>query len=111
MPKLNRFAKKGEDDPLVQVKTEKERGLILKTFAAIEGYVMMSLIANGLLQLLSLKYSALQGKSRFCWLRSASKSVVTEASMSKFLRKEIFMQFYKQPHLAILQIIRGVLLN
>jgi hypothetical protein len=107
MPKLNRFTKKGEIDPLTHVKCEKERGLILKAFAAIEGYVMMSLIANGLLQLLSLKYSALQGKSYFCWLRTASVSVVSEASMSKFLRKEIFMQFHKQPHLAILQIIRS----
>ena len=107
MPKLNRFSKKGERDPLTQVESEKERRLILKAFAAIEGYVMMSLIANGLLQLLSLKYSSLQGKSSFCWLRTISGSVVTEASMSTFLRKEIFMQFHKQPHLAILQIIRS----
>ena len=107
MPKLNRFSKKGERDPLTQVESEKERRLILKAFAAIEGYVMMSLIANGLLQLLSLKYSSLQGKSSFCWLRTVCGSVVTEASMSKFLRKEIFMQFHKQPHLAILQIIRS----
>jgi len=107
MPKLNRFSKKGESDPLTQVESENERSLILKAFAAIEGYVMMSLIATGLLQLLSLKYSSLQGKSAFYWLRTASGSVVTEASMSKFLRKEIFMQFHKQPHLLILQIIRS----
>ena len=102
MPKLNRFAKKGESDPLRQVKSEKERSCILSAFTAIEGYVMMSLIATGMLQLLSLKYSALQGKSSFCWLRTVSGSVVTEASMSKFLRKEIFMQFHKQPYLTIL---------
>ena len=107
MPKLNRFAKKEESDPLAQVRGKKERNRILLALKAIEGYVTMSLIANGLLQLLSLKYSALQGKSSFCWLRTASGSIVTEASMSMFLRKEIFMQFHKQPHLAILQIIRS----
>jgi hypothetical protein len=107
MPKLNHFAKKRDGDPLAQVKDEKERNRILSAFTAIEGYVMMSLIANGLLQLLSLKYSALQKKSCFCWLRTVSGSVVTEASMSKFLCKDIFMQFHKQSHLAILQIIRS----
>jgi hypothetical protein len=107
VPKLNRFAKKGEIDPLERIENKKERSRILSAFTAIENYVMMNLIANGLLQLLSLKFSALQKKSCFCWLRTASRSIVTEASMAKFLRKDIFMQFHKLPHLVILQIIKS----
>jgi hypothetical protein len=106
VPKLNRFAKKGEEDPLTEIKNEKERSLILKAFSAIERYVMMALIAHGILQLLCLKYSSMVEKSSFCWLRTSSGSFVSETTMSRFMRKDFFMQFYKQPHLAILRIIR-----
>ena len=47
------------------------------------------------------------GKSSFCWLRTNSGSIVSESTMSRFLRRDIFMQFHKQAHLAILQIIRS----
>ena len=107
MPKLNRFAKKREDDPLTGVKNEKERAHILQAFSAIERYVMMALIANGILQLLSLKYSSIVEKSCFCWLRTTSKNVVSEETMSRFLRRDFFQQFHKLCHLPILQIIRS----
>ena len=107
MPKLNRFAKKGEKDPLLEVKSEKERTRILRAFSAIERYVMMALIANGILQLLSLKYSSLVEKGSFCWLRTTSGKVVSEATMSRFLRRDFFVQFHKRLHLPILQIIRS----
>jgi len=106
-PKLNRFAQKGEKDPLTEVKSEKERTRILEAFCAIERYVMMALIANGILQLLSLKYSRIVEKSCFCWLRTATKKIVSEATMSRFLRKDFFVQFHKRMHLPILQIIRS----
>ena len=108
MPKLNRFTKKGESDPLTETKGEKERSMILQTFNAIENYVMMSIIANGLLQLLCLKYTPLIEKSSFCWLRTnRSESIVSETTMSRFLRKDLFMQFRKQVYLPILQIIHS----
>ena len=107
MPKLNRFAKKGEQDPLLEVKCEKKRSHILRAFFATERYVMMALIANGMLQLLSLKYSSMVEKSCFCWLRTNSGKVVSEATMSRFLRRDYFLQFHKRLHLPILQIIRS----
>jgi hypothetical protein len=107
MPRLNRFGKRGEKDPLLDVKSEKERTHILETFAAIERYVMMALIANGMLQLLSLKYSSIVEKSSFCWQRTNTGSVVSETTMSRFLRRDFFMWFHKQAHLPILQIIRS----
>jgi hypothetical protein len=106
-PRLDRFAKKGKGDPLESVTDKKERALILKALGATERYVMMNLIATGLLQILALKYSMTLGKSSFCWLRTVSRNIVTEASMHKFLRREFFMQFQKWPHLSILQIIRS----
>ena len=107
MPKLNRFSKKGEKDPLLEIKSEKKRTRILMALSAIERYVMIALIANGILQLLSLKYSSIVEKSCFCWLRTTSGKVVSEATMSRFLRKDFFLQFRKWVHLPILQIIRS----
>ena len=107
MPKLNRFSKKGEKDPLLEIKSEKKRTRILMALSAIERYVMIALIANGILQLLSLKYSSIVEKSCFCWLRTTSGKVVSEATMSRFLRKDFFLQFRKCIHLPILQIIRS----
>jgi hypothetical protein len=107
MPKLNRFGKTGEKDPLSQVRTKKEKRQIVRAFSAIEKFVMMNLIAVGLLELLALKYSNILDKSPHCWLRTSSQKVVTEASMSRYLRKEFFMQFLKRPYLGILQIIRA----
>jgi hypothetical protein len=107
MPKLNRFSKKGERDPLLGVNSEEERRHILSAFSAIERYVMTALIANGMLQLLSLKYSSIVENSSFCWLRTVSKKIVSEMTMSRFLRHDYFMQFHKQAHLGILQIIRS----
>lgn len=104
MPKLNRFAKKGKPDPLEQVTDRKERERILGAFRATERYVMLNLIAGGLLQLLALKYSKPE-KSCFNWLRTVSQKIVTEASMSQYMRRDIFMQFQKRPYLGILQII------
>jgi hypothetical protein len=107
MPKLNRFAKKGEKDQLIEVTSEKERASILQAFSATERYVMIALIANGTLQLLSLKYSSIVEKSCFSWLRTTSEKTVSETTMSRFLRKDFFMQFHKRLHLPILQIIRS----
>ena len=106
-PKLNRFAEKGENDPLAGIKSEKERCMILKAFKAIEGYVMMNIIATGLLQLLCLKYSSMVERNSFCWLRTSSGKIVSEATMSRFLWRDYFMQFHKHAHLAILRIIHS----
>jgi hypothetical protein len=89
------------------VKSEKARKNILLAFSATERYVMMALIANGILQLLSLKYSSMVEKSSFCWLRTNSGKVLSETTMSRFLRRDFFVQFHKWLQLPILQIIRS----
>jgi hypothetical protein len=107
VPKLDKFAKRGKADPLTEITGEKEKERILGAFRAAERYVMLNLIAGGMLQILALKYSMKLEKSSFTWLRTASRTIVTEASMSQYLRRDFFMQFHKQLDLHILQIIRS----
>jgi hypothetical protein len=57
LPKLNRFQKKTAPDPLDAVMTEKQRMAIQQTLKAIEGFVLCSCIALGLLQLLAIQYA------------------------------------------------------
>ena len=57
MPKLKRYAKKDEPHPLDNITDSQEHKGILKTVQAIEGYVMCSCIALGLLQMLSMHFS------------------------------------------------------
>ncbi|WP_238177809.1 transposase [Paenibacillus contaminans] len=57
MPKLKRYLRKGEPHPMEQVKNETDRSRIRQTLKAIEGFVMCSVIATGLIQLIALKFS------------------------------------------------------
>ncbi|WP_144406999.1 hypothetical protein [Paenibacillus sp. IHBB 10380] len=52
MPKLNRYLKKDASQPIEQVNDELDKENIRLTVKAIEGYVMCSCIAMGLLQLI-----------------------------------------------------------
>jgi len=107
MPKLKRYLKKGEPHPLEQVQGEKDRENIRLTVKAIEGYVMCSCIAMGLLQLIAVRYSHLVPGLFFRYLRTTSKAVVSEATVMTYLRKSIFRMFAYSPHLSITQIIKN----
>ncbi|UOF92258.1 transposase [Fodinisporobacter ferrooxydans] len=72
MSKLKRYLKKGEIHPLEQVTNEKDQTNIRLTVKAIEGYVMCSCIAMGLLQLLAVKYSHRVPARFFRYLRTPS---------------------------------------
>ena len=85
----------------------KERENICLTVKAIEGYVMCSCIAMGLLQLIALRYSHRVPALFFRYLRTPSKAVVSEATVMAYLRKSIFRMFAHCPHLAITQIIKS----
>src|SRR5665647_3028340 len=81
MPKLKRYLKKGEAHPLEHVTSEKEKRNILLTVKAIEGYVMCSCIAMGLLQLIAVRYSHRVPALFFRYLRTPSKTIVSEATV------------------------------
>lgn len=107
MPKLNRYLKKGQAHPLEHVKGEKDRVNIRLTVQAIEGYVMCSCIAMGLLQLLALDYSHRVPGLFLRYLRTPSKAIVSEATVMAYLRKSIFRLFAQNPHLSITKIIKS----
>ena len=107
MPKLKRYAKKDESHPLEDVTDSQERKRILKTIQAIEGYVMCSCIALGLLQILSMNFSRQINWSIVRYLRTPSKEIVSEATMACHLRKSIFHSLGKNKDLSITRIIKS----
>ncbi|RUS45559.1 transposase [Cohnella sp. AR92] len=107
MPKVNRFRRKGESDPLEQVTSESDRQRIRLTLQAIEGFVMCSVIATGIVQLIALRFSGQTPALFFRYLRTPSKSIVSEATVTAYLRKSIFRLFAQNPQLSITKIIRS----
>ncbi|WP_010502985.1 hypothetical protein [Paenibacillus elgii] len=107
MPKLNRYRRKGESDPLEQVTSESDRQRIRLTLQAIEGFVMCSVIATGIVQLLALRFSGRTPALFFRYLRTPSKSIVSEATVTAYLCKSIFRLFAQNPHLSITKIIHS----
>lgn len=109
MPKLNRFAKKGAKNPLEEITPSEDKSLIVNTVKAIEGYVLLSAIALGLLQILSLKFSEKMSLSKYPirYLRTQSNIIHSEATVACFLRKSIFYVFRKNSKLGISKIIKS----
>ena len=107
MPKLNRFSKKGEKQPIYEIENRDTQMLILSALKAIEGYVMFSIIAMGLIQIISIKFSGEISKVRFRFLRTQSQNIVSEATVACFLRKNIFWLIEKDRKLAISEIINS----
>ena len=68
MPRLNYYHKKGVPHPLNEIKSEKERLAVITKIKTIEGYVLCSNIALGLLQILSPKLgTGVNLKKIHCW--------------------------------------------
>ena len=74
MPKLNRFKKKDEVDPIEKVSTEKAKKLIHGALKAIEGYVFCKCVAIGILQILSIKVSPFIDNKVFRFIRTFSRT-------------------------------------
>lgn len=106
MPKLKRVLKKGEAQPLDQITETGDRERILQTVKAMEGYMMCSCIALGLLQMIALRDSSRVSGLFFRYLRTPSKGVVSEATVMAYLRRSIFHLFARNPHLSVTQIIQ-----
>lgn len=109
MPKLKRYSKKEDPHPIEQITSQSDKELILATVKAIEGYVMISAIAIGLLQILALKFSSDMHISKFPirFLRTKSKSIHSEATVACFLRKSIFRSIEKGDGFTISKIIKS----
>ena len=108
MPKLNRFKKKSEGEPIEKVTGEKAKKLIIGALKAIEGYVFCNCVAIGILQILSIKVSLFIDNKVFRFIRTFSRTkYASELTISCYLRKNLFsfIRFYEG--LEISQIING----
>lgn len=56
MPKLNRYLRKNSPNPLLQVKDNPEKRMIINTLKATEGYILFACISMSIIQMLCLKY-------------------------------------------------------
>ncbi len=73
---------------------------------AIEGYVQFCYVAMGIIQLLSLNFSKEMQEGAFRFLRTRSKAIVSEATVSSYLKKNIFLIMAKKPDLCITRFIQ-----
>lgn len=105
-PKLNHFQKRGTCSPLSLVKDVSDQCRILATIRATETFVHLSVIAMGIVQMLSLKYSCVFPVRVFRYLRTPSKEVVSEATLMDYLRRHFWRFMAFSPDLSIVQIIR-----
>jgi hypothetical protein len=106
MPKLNRFAKSSDTDPLDAVTDEKQKKHIIATFDAIQKFVMVACIATGILQLCSLLFCQELNSSPLRWLRTRSNYFPSEATTADFLRKSFFSMVWKKLDLTVMRYIR-----
>lgn len=90
MPKLNKYVKDINESALEAITDNCARDNLVKTLKATEGYVLMSMFAMGLLQIISLKFSKELNSTSFRWLRIKTNEIVSEATVAYFFRKNIY---------------------
>jgi len=105
MPKLNYYLKKGEPTPLEQVENEHARRKVLDAVRAIEMHMLLSCIAMGILQSLSIRFIGKVGSSQIRYQRTPSKGRVSEAALMHYFRKYFFRLLEQKPKSCITQII------
>ncbi len=101
MPGLNHFSRKGASDPLSKNCDAKLRTAVL----AVEGFIMFSCVAMGLLQMLPLRFSDSLNLLDFRYLRTRSSRVVSEGTTMCILRRNLFRLIALRPDLTISRII------
>jgi hypothetical protein len=105
MPKLNRFKKKSDPDPLESVTNPHHRERIRLAVKAIEGFLFCSAVATGLLQMVSLKFSVTDELVNLRWLRTYRNAVASEATVADFFRRNFLALLHRFPDLPLAQII------
>ena len=105
MPKLNHYRKTTDPTPLSLVTDPDERDSILKTIRSNEMYILLSCIAMGITQAISILFDTkeLRGKLRF--QRTAPKKI-SEANVLDYLRSHFQLFLANAPQDSILHLIR-----
>jgi hypothetical protein len=108
MPKLQKFKSNDtNNENLENVTDPKQRKLIKSTVNAIEGYVQISVMALGLLQLISLLFGQEINRGAGRFMRTVSCEVPSERTVADFMRKNIYMLFRFFPDMLLTSIIRA----
>lgn len=105
MPKLNYYLKKEDPTPLEQVEDEHARKKILEAVRAIEIHMVLSCIAMGILQSLSIHFIGKVSSCQVRYQRTPSKGRVSEAALMHYFRKNFFCLLGQKPKSYITQII------
>ena len=95
--KLNRFKKKDEPDPLQLVNHDHDKSLVISKLKAIEGFVLLSSIAMGITQMLSLDEELARDAQACRYLRTPPRNRVSEASIMYYFRKAFFALMLQHP--------------
>ena len=89
MPKLNRFSKSDDPDPLDNVLCEQARQNIVNTVRAIHTFALCSCIATGILQMISLKFDEIDPQ-KVRYLRTYSSQHASESTTKEYVRSLIY---------------------
>ena len=105
MPKLNRFRKRTDPDPLEEITSQRAKKRIVLAVKAIEGFVFYAAVATSLLQMIALRFSGTEELKQLRYLRTYRNTIVSEATVADFLRKNFFRLLLLHPNLALTRII------
>ena len=107
MPDFQPFIKAEKMVALVaEVTADVARESIKDTYDAIEGFVMLSCIAIGVIQLCALKFSAIINNNEKRWMRTLSVGIPSEATVALNLRYALPTLFGKCDDSALVKAIR-----
>ena len=108
MPKLNHFRKSSDPDPLEKVTSASDREKVALAVRAIELYALLSCIAMGFLQIISISFE--WTSSDFGWQRTPTNlNRPSEESIQKYLRDRIGERIFKNQNNALGQLLRKTL--
>ena len=106
MPRLNRYKKKGDPDPLTLVTDLKDRARIIAALRATEVYMFICMAAIGINMILSIRYEIDPKNLRY--QRTPAKSKPSEENVQYCLRKEFPLFLAKQSESGINRIILSI---
>lgn len=104
IPKLNKYKKKSDSDPLTG-RNEKEQKRILLTIQAMERFVLCAEIAMRLVQLIALNPIFTKQVESHRYLRTFHEGKVSEATVMDYLRNSIFRLLSLNAHSYISRLI------
>ena len=105
MEKINHFRKKTDSDPLDNVSSSEDRNRIMLTVRATEVYILMSCIAMGILQGISVDWDRYQSLGKLRYQRTPASKRPSEANIKDVLRQCFFSLLAQSPSHELTQII------